>query len=249
MKILGIDIGGSGIKGAPVETRTGKLLAERHRLATPQPSEPVAVAETVAKLVNHFDWRGPIGCTLPCPVRDGVVLAAANIDSAWVGTDAVKLLRAATGLPVLVLNDADAAGAAEMAFGAGRDRNGVVVIVTLGTGIGTALFSGGQLVPNTELGHIEIDGRDAEESATNRVRKDNDLSWRRWGGQVDRYLGYLERLLWPELIIIGGGVSKKSEKFFPYFTVTTPVVPAELLNQAGIVGAAVAVARQRQNSG
>ena len=239
-RILGIDIGGSGIKGAPVDCLDGTLLTERHRIPTPQPSTPEAVAGAVAELVRHFDWRGPVGCGMPAAVRDGRLLTAANIDPAWVGTDASALFSRACGQPVELINDADAAGYAEMDFGAGRGHRGVVVIVTLGTGIGTALFTDGHLVPNTELGHLEIDGRDAEETATDRARKHHDMKWKHWARNLDRYLGCLQRYLWPELIIIGGGVSKKADKFIPRLTVDVPVVPARLLNEAGIVGAALA---------
>ena len=239
MQILGIDIGGSGIKGAPVDTDKGLLLSERLRIETPQPSTPKAVAKTVAQLAQHFDWQGPIGCGIPGPIRNGALLAAANIDKRWIGSNAQQLFSQATGQEVTVLNDADAAGYAELQFGAGRDRSGLIVIVTLGTGIGTALFNNGQLVPNTELGHIEINGKDAEEIATARARKTKELSWKQWAKNVDSYLKRLHFYLWPDLIIIGGGVSKRSEKFLPLLTVDVEVVPAQLFNNAGIIGAAL----------
>jgi polyphosphate glucokinase len=239
---LGIDIGGSGVKGAPVDVTTGELVAERFRLDTPQPATPGAVAATVARVVEHFAWRGPIGLTVPGVVKQGVVHTAANIDPAWIDTDATALFGAATGQPCRVLNDADAAGIAEMRFGAGQGRDGVVIMITLGTGIGFALFNDGVLLPNTELGHLEMNGRDAEHQASARVRDEEDLSWKKWAERVDQYLDMVDHLLWPDLVIIGGGVSKKAEKFFPYLDTRAELVPAELQNEAGIVGAALAVA-------
>jgi len=239
VETLGIDVGGSGIKGALVNLETGELLAERYRLETPQPSTPEAVAETVAQIVRHFAWGGPVGCTFPAVVKGGVTLSAANVDAAWIGTDAEALFREATGCPVHVLNDADAAGRAEMTFGAGRGKGGVVFTLTFGTGIGSALFLDGRLLPNTELGHLELGGLKAEHWASDRVRKEGDLSWKKWAARVDTYLKHVEALFSPDLFIVGGGVSKKSEKFLPLLTLKTPVVPAELRNEAGIVGAAL----------
>jgi polyphosphate glucokinase len=240
MQALGIDIGGTGIKGAPVNIETGELLTERYRLLTPDPSTPKEVAATVAEVVHHLDWHGPVGCGFPAVVKHGVVHTAANVSDKWIGTDAETLLSQATQCPVTMINDADAAALAEMRFGAGCGQDGIVLLITLGTGIGTAIFISGHLLPNTELGHIEIEGRDAEEWAAEIVRKQQKLSWKKWGKQVDKYLKAMEALIWPDLIIVGGGASKKHEKFFPYFTVQTPVVPAEMLNEAGIVGAALA---------
>jgi len=239
---LGIDIGGTGIKGAPVDPRTGQLLGDRLRIPTPQPATPEAVADTVKQIVDHFDWRGPIGATLPGIVKDGVLLTAANIDKGWKGTDAAALFSTTTGSPVSLINDADAAGIAEMRFGAGLGRSGVVIMITLGTGIGFALFNDGVLLPNTELGHIELDGKDAESRASDRVREENDLSWKKWGERVDAYLDRIDALLWPDLIIIGGGVSKKADKFFPFLNTRAELVAAKLQNEAGIVGAALIVA-------
>jgi polyphosphate glucokinase len=239
---LGIDIGGSGVKGAPVDVRTGELTADRFRLETPQPATPDAVAATVASVVQHFNWQGPIGLTVPGVVKHGVVHTAANIDHAWIGTDAGALFRTATGQTCTVINDADAAGIAEMRFGAGKERDGVVVMITLGTGIGCAVFNDGVLMPNTELGHLEMNGQDAELQASARVREDEDLSWKKWAERVDQYLDMMDHLLWPDLIIIGGGVSKRSEKFFPYLTTRAELLPAALQNEAGIVGAALNVA-------
>jgi polyphosphate glucokinase len=240
MEILGIDIGGSGIKGAPVNIETGVLLAPRHRIRTPEPSRPKEVAEAVAKIARHFTWKGPIGCGFPAAMRRGVALTAANIHDKWIGTNVSALFAEATGCPVCVINDADAAGLAEMSYGVGSDRKGVVIVVTIGTGLGTALFTNGQLLPNTELGHILIDGVDAEVLASDAARKREKLSWKKWGKRFNRYLGELERLLWPELFILGGGSSNKFENFSPYITVKADVQPAQLLNEAGIVGAALA---------
>lgn len=240
MEILGIDIGGSGIKGAPVDTDTGALLAPRFRIRTPKPAKPKPVADTVAEIAQHFDWHGPVGCGFPAAIRKGVVLTAANIAKKWVGTDAATLFSKTTGCPSLIINDADAAGIAEMTFGAGRDQQGVVLIVTIGTGLGTSLFADGCLLPNTEFGHIEIDGKDAEQHASDAARKRKDLSWKEWSKRLDRYLHTMEQLVWPDLIILGGGVSKKHEKFIPRLSVQAEVVPAQLLNEAGIVGAALA---------
>ena len=242
--VLGIDIGGSGIKGALVDPEKGELLTERHRIPTPQPSTPKAVAKVVKELVEHFDYEGPVGCTFPAIVRRGVVYSAANVDDAWIGTDADALFEKATKQSVHMLNDADAAGVAEMAFGVGKDQSGVVFMLTFGTGIGTALFTDGVLVPNTELGHIELDGAEVEPSTANKARKDEELSWKKWGKRVDKYLDYLDALFSPDLYIIGGGVSKKSEKFFPYLKTDTPIKAAELRNEAGIVGAAYTVANR-----
>lgn len=240
MDVMGIDIGGSGIKGAPVDVVKGELVAERYRIPTPQPSKPDAVAEVVGEIVRHFNWQGPIGCAFPAIVQHGVTRSAANVDEEWIGTDAVKLFMDATGCPVRVLNDADAAGVAAMAFGAGQNQNGVVIMLTIGTGIGSAIFLDGKLVPNTELGHLQIQGKDAEHRASDRIRKEENLSWKQWGKRLNEYLQHVEFLFSPDLFIIGGGVSKKHDKFFKYLDLQTPIVPAELRNEAGIIGAAMA---------
>lgn len=240
MEILGIDIGGSGIKGGIVNVDTGELIVERFRVPTPQPSEPEAVAEAVNEVVKHFSWKGPIGCTFPSVVKNGVVYTAANVDKAWIGTNGQRVLQAHTMCPVLLLNDADAAGMAEMTFGAGIGHTGVVMLLTFGTGIGSAIFVNGHLIPNTELGHLEMRGKDAEDRASERIREEKDLSWEKWGERVNEYMSYLEFLFSPDLFIFGGGVSKKHEKFFQYLNLRAPVVPAALLNDAGIVGAALA---------
>lgn len=239
-EILGIDIGGTGIKGAPVDVENGSLLAPRFRLLTPTPSKPKPMAETVAEIARHFAWTGPIGCGFPALVQAGVVRSAANIHKKWIGVDAQALFADVTGCPVIVLNDADAAGLAEMTFGAGRGRNGVVMIITIGTGLGTALFLDGQLVPNTELGHIEIGGQDAELRASDAARQRDKLTWKRWAKRFNRYLNTLERLFSPDLFILGGGASKKHEKFIPLLSVRAEILPAQLLNEAGIIGAALA---------
>ena len=240
MQALGIDIGGSGIKAAPVNLATGALVRDRYRIPTPQPSTPRAVVEVVKKLTTHFQWSGRVGITFPGVVRHGVLLSAANMHKGWIGVDAPKAFRRATKGPVTVLNDADAAGLAEMTLGAGKRARGVVLVLTFGTGIGSALFVDGRLVPNTELGHVELRGRDAELRATERAREDGNLSWVRWAQRVDEFLHHLEMLFSPDLFIIGGGASKKADKFLPLLTVNAKVVPARLRNEAGIVGAALA---------
>jgi polyphosphate glucokinase len=239
MEILGIDIGGSGIKGAPIDTKTGAMLASRYRLATPSPAKPRAVAETVAKICIHFKWNGTLGIGFPGVVRKGVTLTAANIHEEWVGLNAAKFIKKMTGCKSCIINDADAAGLAEMAFGAGKGRKGVVMLVTIGTGIGTAIFTDGHLLPNSEFGHLQMDGVDAEWKASDAARKREKLSWKKWGQRFDRYLHAMEKLIWPDLIILGGGISKKYEQFMPYITVKAEVIPAQMLNEAGIIGAAV----------
>ncbi|MBK9181052.1 MAG: ROK family protein [Acidimicrobiales bacterium] len=240
MELLGIDIGGTGIKGAPVDLDRGDLARARHRILTPHPATPDAVADVVSQVVDHFDSSGPVGCTFPAPIRHGVPVMAANVDKAWIGTDARALFERRAGRTFVVLNDADAAGVAEMTYGAGKGRRGVVVMVTLGTGIGTALFVDGTLVPNTELGHLEVRGKDAETRASDRARTTKEMSWEKWGRNLNDYLVAIERLLWPELIILGGGVSKKSEKFIHLLEVDAEIEPAALQNEAGIIGAALA---------
>ncbi len=242
--VLGIDIGGTGIKAAPADTTRGELIAERQKIDTPQPATPEAVTEVARKLVADFSWTGSVGITFPGVVVGGIIQTAANLDHSWIGTDAVKAFGAATRLPVSVINDADAAGIAEMAFGAGHGVRGTVLLLTLGTGIGSALFIDGTLVPNTEFGHIQIRGKDAERRASEHAREEHDLSWGVWAGRVDEYLAHMEALLSPDLIIIGGGISKKSDKFLPRLTgLRAKIVPAAMLNDAGIVGAAMAVGR------
>jgi polyphosphate glucokinase len=240
--VLGIDIGGTGIKAAPVDVTAGSLLAERVKLPTPDPPCPTQVAPVVRRLVDQFAWNGPIGITFPGVVSNGTIRTAANLDKIWIGVEAPAFFGEAAGQPVTVLNDADAAGLAEMRFGAGHDQPGTVLLLTLGTGIGSALFYNGVLIPNTEFGHIEIHGKDAETRASERAREEGDLSWEKWAGRVDTYLDRMEALLWPDLIIIGGGVSRKADKFLPLLTSRVRVVSAVLHNDAGIVGAAMAAA-------
>jgi polyphosphate glucokinase len=242
MELLGIDVGGTGIKGGIVDSELGELVSERFRLATPQQKTPESITETVSRVVEHFAWKGSAGAGFPAVIRHGQVHTAANIHDSWIGLNARDMFEAATGCSFNVLNDADVAGMAEMRYGAGRGRDGVVLVVTLGTGIGSALFTDGHLVPNTEFGHIEIDGQAAESLAADSVRTRKDLSWKRWAERVDEYLHRLAFYLWPDLIIIGGGVSKKHDRFLPLLTVDTEIVPARLRNEAGIVGAACASA-------
>jgi polyphosphate glucokinase len=243
MTILGIDIGGSGIKGAPVDLDSGNLTTERFRLETPRPADPDHMLPVLKEVADHFPGDGPIGVTFPGVVVRGVIRTAANVDKSWIGVDANTVFSELTHRPVTVLNDADAAGVAEMAFGAGRDVAGTVMLFTFGTGIGSALFRDGNLIPNTELGHLELHGKDAELRASDRVREEGELSWSKWGGRVDEYLKHIEALFAPDLIIIGGGVSKKAEKFFDEISLAAKFVPAALQNNAGIVGAAMAAAK------
>ncbi|WP_318201639.1 polyphosphate--glucose phosphotransferase [Streptomyces sp. SCL15-4] len=246
MQIFGVDIGGSGIKGAPVDLDRGDLTQERHKVLTPHPATPDAVADGVRQVVDHFGWTGPVGLTFPGVVTGGAtVRTAANVDSGWIDTDARALFgERLGGLPVTVVNDADAAGVAEMEFGAGRDRRGTVVLLTFGTGIGSAVFVDGVLLPNTELGHLELNGHEAEKRASSKAKEDGDLSWERWARRVQRYLRHVEMLFSPELFIIGGGVSRKADKFLHLIQdVKAEIVPAQLQNNAGIVGAAMRAAR------
>ena len=245
MRVFGIDVGGSGIKGAPVDTETGELVAERERIKTPKPATPEAIARTAVEVVRRSVWDGPVGCGFPSVIKDGVVRTAANIDKAAIGFDMQERLEQELEAPVRVINDGDAAGLAEMRWGAGRGCEGVVLMLTLGTGIGTSLFVEGRLVPNTELGHIELRGEDAEHRASDSARKREDLSWQQYAGRLDEYLHKIEDLLWPDLIVIGGGISKKADKFFPHLTARTKVVRAEMLNEAGIAGAALASVPER----
>ncbi|MGW6395246.1 polyphosphate--glucose phosphotransferase [Streptomyces sp. NPDC055103] len=243
MNVFGVDIGGSGIKGAPVDLALGALAEERHKVLTPQPATPDGVADCVAEVVEHFGWTGPVGVTFPGVVTGSTIRTAANVDKSWIGVDAGTLLSERLGgLPVTVLNDADAAGVAEMTFGAGRGRKGTVILLTLGTGIGSALFVDGRLVPNTELGHLELKGHDAETRASTKAKEDEDLTWEHWAKRrLTKYLAHVEMLFSPELFIIGGGVSRKADKFLPLVEgIRAEIVPAELQNNAGIVGAAMA---------
>lgn len=236
---LGVDVGGSGIKGAPIDLGSGELTAERHKVATPHPATPAAVAEAVAEVVAHFDWRSPFGATFPGVITGGVARTAANVDKSWIGTDVAATFEEVTGQRVAAVNDADAAGLAEATWGAACGEQGVVLVVTLGTGIGTALIHQGRLVPNLELGHIELDGVDAETRASSAARDREDLGWAEWAGRVQRYLRAVEAYLWPDLIVVGGGVSRRAKKWLPLIELRTPIVAAGLQNQAGIAGAAL----------
>ena len=239
--VFGIDIGGSGVKGAPVDVEAGALLVpKRYRIPTPQPSTPDAVLDVAAEIAAHFDWHGPIGCAVPAVVQDGIARSAANIDPSWIGTDARSKLQERTGCDVVVLNDADAAGIAEMRFGAGRGVAGVVLLLTLGTGIGSALFVDGKLVPNTELGHLELDGDEAEHQAAARLVEEEDMDLEPWAQRLDRVLGHMEHLFTPNLIILGGGISKRAGEFLHLLHTSASLVPATMRNQAGIIGAAMA---------
>lgn len=238
---FGVDVGGSAVKGAPVDLREGALSADRVRVVTPQPATPDAVADVVAEVVAQHRWKkGPIGVAVPCVVRGGVAMTAANVHPSWIGTDARALLSDRLGAPVTVLNDADAAGLAEVRFGHPRARSGTVLMLTLGTGIGSALLVDGVLVPNTELGHVVVDGVDGERRAAAGVRDVEKLSWAEWAGRLSRYLQVVENLLWPDLVVLGGGVSGKAGKWLDLVECRTEVVTAKLQNTAGIVGAAAA---------
>lgn len=241
--MFGVDIGGTGIKGAPVDLDRGTLTQERYKVMTPHPATPEAVIEGVHEVVSHFGWNGPLGVTFPGVVVDGVTRTAANVDKGWIGLDARKLISERLGMPVVVLNDADAAGVAEMTFGVGQGRGGTTIMLTLGTGIGSALFTDGHLVPNTELGHLELHGHDAEKRASVKAREDEALTWEHWAHRLQKYLAHVEMLFSPDLFVIGGGVSRKPEKFLPLIHgISAEIVPAELRNNAGIVGAAMRAA-------
>jgi len=238
-KILGIDIGGSGIKGAIVHTKKGKLNTDRFRIPTPQPATPDSVADVLRQIVNHFEWDGPVGVGFPGVIQQGVVKTAANVDDSWLDKDVNTLFSERTGCKVHVVNDADAAGMAEMTFGSGKGFRGVALLVTVGTGLGTVMFTNGVLMPNMEMGHILLHGDDAEKFASDAARKSENLDWEAWAGRFNEYLNRMEDLLWPDLIIIGGGASKKDDKYFQYLKTRAKVVPATLLNEAGIIGAAL----------
>lgn len=239
-RAFGIDIGGSGIKAALVDTATGALLGPRARVATPRPATPGAVAEVVGRMVADAGWKGRVGAAFPAVVSHGVARSAANVDRSWIGADADALFTAATSAQVTVLNDADAAGLAEVRFGAARDVPGVVLLLTFGTGIGSALFIDGRLVPNTELGHVQLDGVDAEGRAAASAKDREKLSYKQWAKRVQRYLAHMEALFTPDLFVVGGGVSKDAAKWVPLLKLEVPVRVAQLLNNAGIVGAAMA---------
>jgi polyphosphate glucokinase len=249
MQILGIDIGGTGIKTALVETTTGELIGERTRIATPRPATPEAIGAALKEVVKEHQWSGPIGIGFPAAIQRGVARTAANIDKSFIGLAITEFFSKQTGCPVYVANDADVAGLAEMRFGAGKDNPGVVLIITIGTGLGTALFYEGHLMPNTELGHVFLNnGIEAERYASEAVRVVKELKWKEWGDRFNLYLTTMESLLWPDLIILGGGVSDKLHKFSPMITIKVPVVAASFLNQAGIVGAALFAEEEMKRS-
>lgn len=237
-QILGIDVGASGIKGAIVNIKTGELVTERFRVPTPSPAKPKAVAKSISEVVNHFEWKGLIGVGFPAIIQNGIAKTAANIDKKWIGTNVEKLLSEATGCPVYVRNDADVAGIAELQFGAGKEKKGTVILITIGSGLGSAIFTNGILLPNSELGHLKFKGMIAEHYAADSIRKKLDLSWNTWGKRFNEYLQHLELLFSPDLILLGGGSSKKFDKYKDLIKVNCPVVPAKLLNHAGIIGAA-----------
>lgn len=238
---LGIDVGGSGIKGAPVDLATGEFAADRLRIDTPAGATPGAVSDVIAEIVEHFAHLiggEPIGVTIPGVVQHGVVRTAANIDPSWIDTNAQELIEARIGRPVVLVNDADAAGYAEIHYGAAKDRDGLVIVTTLGTGIGSAVINRGELVPNSEFGHIQVDGKDAEKKAAHSAKERDELSYEKWAKRLTKYYTTLENLVWPDLFVVGGGVSKKADKFLPLLDIRTEIVPAKLENAAGIVGAA-----------
>jgi len=238
---FGVDVGGSGIKGGIVDLDTGQLIGDRFKLLTPQPATPSAVAKTIAAVVNEFGWTGPLGVTYPGVVTNGIVQTAANVDSSWIGTNAREVISGElNGREVMVLNDADAAGLAEERYGAGKDNSGLVVLLTFGTGIGSAVIHNGTLIPNTEFGHLEVGGKEAEQRAASSVKDEHDWSYEKWAKQVTRVLVAIENAMWPDLFIAGGGISRKADKWLPLLENRTPVVAAALLNTAGIVGAAMA---------
>jgi polyphosphate glucokinase len=249
---LGIDVGGSGIKGAPVDLERGEFVHKRLRIDTPVESTPEAVCDVIAQVVDHFDEvrsDSPIGVTIPGVVQHGVVKTAANIDKAWIGCEIEKLLEDRLQHDVVVVNDADAAGVGELEFGAAKGHQGLVILTTLGTGIGTAIFNRGVLVPNSELGHLEIDGVDAETVAASSAKTRENLSYEEWATRLQVYYRRLEDLLWPDLIVVGGGVSKDSDEFLPLLDLRTPIIPAVLKNKAGIIGAAVLASRVQDERG
>ncbi|MDN5564075.1 MAG: ROK family protein [Luteococcus sp.] len=247
--VLGIDIGGSGVKGAPVDLDKGEFAADRLRIDTPQPATPEAVVDVVGQIIEHFAEAigdAPVGITVPAPVRHGKIPMMANLDDSWEGLEAEKFFEDKLGRNVTIVNDADAAGLAEVQYGAAKGTEGVVILTTLGTGIGTAIINDGILLPNTELGHIEVDGHDAETRAAMSVKEAKDLSWSEWAERLQRYYETMEMLFWPDLFVVGGGVSKKHAKFLPLLELDTPIVPAQLQNKAGIIGAAW-LAEQRKH--
>ena len=247
MSVLGIDIGGTGVKGGVVDFPAGTIQGDPVHFPTPQPASPLALTRVIKRMVDHFQWKGLVGVGFPGPIRKGLVETAVNLSSQWVGKNPEKIFKKATKQPFVVINDADAAGMAELQYGAGKNDKGVVVMITLGTGIGSALFYRGVLIPNTELGHLTLEGKDAEKSASAKAREAHEWSWKKWSRKVREYLQQVDRLINPDLIIVGGGVSKRAEKWLPRAAkgVRAKVVSAKLHNEAGIVGAAMAAGKIR----
>lgn len=243
MEILGIDFGGSGIKAAPVNINTGLLTAERHRIETPQPATPEAVGEVIDQLIKHFNWKGKVGIGFPAAIQKGIVKTAANIDKSWINTPVDQFISEKTGCKAYTVNDADAAGIAEMAHGAGKNKSGVIMVLTVGTGIGTAIFNNGQLLPNTEIGHLQFKDITIEKYASDATRKRLDLNWKKWGTRFSKVVNHYENLFYPDMFILGGGISRKYDKFEEYLDIKTPLLPAKLLNDAGIIGAAMYAAK------
>ncbi|MEQ8413932.1 MAG: ROK family protein [Imperialibacter sp.] len=244
MVVLGIDIGGTGMKAAPVDTRTGSFMEDRFRIPTPSPATPDAMIATVKAIVEHFDWKGIIGIGFPAAIKKEIVMTASNIDEKWIGLNAGKAFEMATGCPTHLINDVDAAGLAEVKFGAGKKEKGSVIMVAAGTGIGTSIFYKKRLFPNTELGYIMVNNTFGEHYASASVKEKQELDWEVWGKRFNEYLKRLEFLLWPDLIVVGGGISKKHKEFFRYLDLETKVVPAKLRNNAGIIGAALAAKKE-----
>jgi polyphosphate glucokinase len=237
--ILGIDVGATGLKGALIDIRTGKLITERHRIPTPQPATPEAVIAELVNLVKHFEWKGTIGLGFPSVIVNGEARTAANIDESWIGKNVEQMLSEHTGCAVKALNDADAAGIAELYFGAGDGQKGLFMLITVGTGLGSAVIADGVLVPNTELGHLQFEKKVAEKYISESVRKKENLSWEEYGKRLNKYLKHLERLFSPDMIILGGGGSKHFEKYSKQLKPQyTKIIPAQMLNDAGIIGAA-----------
>lgn len=237
--VLGIDVGATGMKGGLVDVEKGEMVSERFKILTPSPATPEKMAPVIAEIVNHFKYKGVIGCGFPSIIKNGVCFSAANIDQSWIGTNVAKTFSKITNCEMVVCNDADVAGMAEMSFGRGKNKEGLVMIITIGTGLGSALFMDGKLIPNTEFGHLKFKDSVAEKYCAGSIRKKLDLSYEEWGKRFNEYLGHIEHLFSPDLIILGGGTSKKFDQFSHCITIDTPVKPAKMKNNAGIIGAAV----------
>jgi len=246
--ILGIDVGGSGIKGAIIDTKKGKLLTKRYRVPTPSLANPENIAHTIIKIIDHFNWKDIVGIGFPSVVKNGVICTAANIDKAFIGIDFETYLKKKTDCKIKIINDADAAGIAEMKFGIGKDQRGLVMIITIGTGIGTCLFMNGKIIPNTELGHIYLpDNKESELYASDATRQKLNLNWEEWAYRLNEILVYYENLFWPDLFILGGGISKEEEKYMKYLKIRTKIVTAQFQNYAGMIGAAIYAKKSFKN--